>query len=317
MDYGDGFDFDDINLIPKKCIVDSRRQCDTSVKFGPYKFEIPVIPANMETVIDEKLAYTLAEAGYFYSMHRFGVNNVDFCQTMKTKFGMPASISIGVNQDSINLVDELKRLKLVPDYITIDIAHGHANKMQRMIKTVKDNLPDSFVIAGNVSTPEAVDDLEYWGADAIKVGIAPGSVCTTKLVTGFGSYNKQASVIADCSANASVPIIADGGIKHPGDIVKALVMGADMVMVGGMLAGFLDSPGSIIEHQHIKYKEFYGSASEHQSNKRDFIEGKHKLIELKDMHLITYLEYLKGCIQSGISYAGGKDLSAFLNVNFF
>lgn len=147
--------------------------------------------------------------------------------------------------------------------------------------------------------------------------IVHNSVCTTKLVTGFGSYNKQASVIAECANNADVPIIADGGIRHPGDIAKALVMGASMVMIGGMLGGFLDSPGSIIEHQHIKYKEFYGSASEHQSNKKNFIEGKHSLIELKDMYLITYLEYLKECLQSAISYAGGNDISSFLEVDFF
>jgi GMP reductase len=317
MNYGEGFDFDDINLIPRKGIVDTRKECDTTVSFGPHKFEIPVIPANMETVIDEDLAFKLAEAGYFYCMHRFGVDNISFVRNMKYSKNLPASISIGVNQDSIDLIKKLKSFKLQPDYITIDIAHGHSVKMERMIKHIKDNLPETFLIAGNISTVDAVYELETWGADALKVGIAPGSVCTTKLVTGFGSYNKQASVIAECADNANVPIIADGGIRHPGDIAKAMVMGASMVMIGGMLGGFLDSPGNIIEHQHIKYKEFYGSASEHQSNKKNFIEGKHSLIELKDMYLITYLEYLKECLQSAISYAGGNNISSFLEVDFF
>jgi len=453
------FDYDDINLIPRKCIVNSRSECDTSVKFGNYTFKLPVVPANMETVINEELSVKLADNGYFYIMHRFGTDNKKFITDMHEK-GLIASISVGVNDSSYNELNELLKENIKPEYITIDIAHGHAIKMERMLKFIKDNFEDTFVIAGNVSTREGTIDLDEWGADSIKVGIGPGcfvsdaivntidskkslkdikigdlvkthknrykkvkqkhafiskepliqindlppctsdhkfyvidnyqqkyvslfnlnsyakwieaadlkkndhlliqyyknnihliniehkkeifehrelidltieddasyniegvivhnSACTTYPTTGFGSRNKQASVIRSCSKITRKDIIADGGIKNPADITKSLVMGANMVMIGGMLSAFIDSPGATIEHNHILYKEFYGSASERNGKKSNRIEGKHKLLELKDMYLIDYLKYLEETLQSSISYGGGKDLSCFKDVEWF
>jgi GMP reductase len=310
------FDYDDINLIPRKCIVNSRSECDTSVKFGNYTFKLPVVPANMETVINEELSVKLANNGYFYVMHRFGTDNKKFITDMHDK-GLIASISVGVNDSSYNELNELLKENIKPEYITIDIAHGHAIKMERMLKFIKDNFEDTFVIAGNVSTREGTIDLDEWGADSIKVGIGPGSACTTYPTTGFGSRNKQASVIRSCSKITRKDIIADGGIKNPADITKSLVMGANMVMIGGMLSAFIDSPGATIEHNHILYKEFYGSASERNGKKSNRIEGKHKLLELKDMYLIDYLKYLEETLQSSISYGGGKDLSCFKDVEWF
>jgi GMP reductase len=147
----------------------------------------------------------------------------------------------------------LKSEDCFPDYITIDIAHGHSIKMETMIKWIKLSLPSAFIIAGNVSTAEAVKDLEAWGAHAIKVGIGPGSACTTYTATGFGSRNAQASVIEECSrASSYALIIADGGIKEPGDIAKALVIGADMVMIGGMFSALTDTPGSTVRGEDGK-----------------------------------------------------------------
>ena len=167
------FDYQDINLIPKYSIVDSRSECDTSIKFGKYIFRNPVVPANMESVINEELAIKLAKNGYFYIMHRFGINNIDFVKKMK-KNGLISSISIGVNEDSYKDIDIFSESNLIPDYITIDIAHGHCKKMKKMIKYVKEKLPESFIIAGNVSSIEGTVDLDKWGADAIKVGVGPG-----------------------------------------------------------------------------------------------------------------------------------------------
>jgi GMP reductase len=229
------------------------------------------------------------------------------------------SISVGVNKDSYDILTELKELNIIPNYITIDIAHGHSVKMESLLTWLNNNFPTSFIIAGNVSTPEAVRDLESWGVDAIKVGIGPGSACTTYTATGFGSRNIQASIIEECS-KASHPltmIIADGGIKEPGDIVKAYVLGADMVMVGGMFSALTDSPGSTVRGTDGQlYKEFWGSASIFQSGKNERIEGTKKLLPLKNRSILEEMKYLQECIQSAISYGGGKDLYSLHDVKY-
>lgn len=170
------FDYDDINLIPRYSVVDSRQECDPSIKIGNHIFKNPIIPANMESVISEELCMKLAKSGYFYVMHRFNTDNKKFIINMKRE-NLIASISVGVNQDSYDLVEELVKCKLSPDYITVDIAHGHCKKMKRMLRFLKEKLPLTFVIAGNVSSIDATVDLDKWGADAIKVGIGPGSAC--------------------------------------------------------------------------------------------------------------------------------------------
>lgn len=312
------FDFEEINLIPRYSTVDSRSECDTNVKLGKYIFKNPIIPSNMESVIDFELSKKLSENGYFYIMHRFGVDNKQFIKLMKDE-NLISSISIGVNEDSYILLNDLIKENLIPEYITIDIAHGHCKKMKKILKFIKSNesLKDTFIIAGNVSSIEGTVDLDNWGADAIKVGIAPGSACSTHPTTGFGSRNAQASVIHECSNVTKKCIIADGGIKQPGDITKSIVLGSTMVMVGGMLSAFIDSPGKIVEVDGIKYKEFYGSASNRQGNKTNRIEGIVKLNKLKNVNLLEYQEYLTECLQSSISYGGGKKLSDLYSVKWF
>jgi len=309
------FDFDEINLLPQLCVVDSRSEIDTSITFGGNKFKLPVVPANMQSVIDEAMAIQLAQSGYFYILHRFDVDVVKFISKMKS-LNLITSISIGVNQDSYELVERLIELDHIPDYITIDIAHGHALKMKRMLEFIKSKNIKSFIIAGNVSTPDAVIDLQNWGADAIKVGIGPGSACTTWPTTGFGSRNCQASTIWICSLASRVPIVADGGIRVPADIAKSIVLGASMVMVGGMLTGFKDSPGHLIEVDGKKKKEFWGSASQFQSGKTNRIEGKKILIDYKDKSILDEMVYLEECLQSSISYAGGKDVNSLSGVKW-
>jgi len=175
------FDFEEINLLPKLCVVKSRSECDTSITFGGNKFKLPVVPANMQSVIDEALAIKLAQSGYFYILHRFDVDVVKFISHMKS-LNLITSISIGVNQDSYDLIETLIKDNLIPDYITIDIAHGHSIKMKEMLEFIKSKNIKSFLIAGNVSTPDACSDLEDWGADALKIGIGPGCFIPTSLV---------------------------------------------------------------------------------------------------------------------------------------
>ena len=312
------FDYNDINLIPRMCIVKSRDECSTFLRLGNHRFILPVVPANMECVINEEIAIKLAKKSYFYIMHRFNVDVVDFCKKMIAE-NLITSISLGVNSDSYTDIDRLSFYSISPDYITIDIAHGHSIKMKEIIQYIKTTLPKTFIIAGNVSTPEAVIDLESWGADAIKVGIGPGSACTTYNATGFGSRGLQASIVEQCSrvCKKSV-IIADGGISYAGDIAKSLVLGASMVMIGGMFSGLSDSPGATVKGIDGQiYKEFWGSASSFQSNKKNRIEGTKKLIPMKTNTILEEMKHIEECIQSAISYGGGKDLSCFQDVQYF
>ena len=239
------FDYDNILLLPRKCRVESRSECDAGVEFGPRRFRIPVVPANMKTVVNESICVWLAQNGYFYVMHRFDLDNVAFVTDMKAR-GLYASISLGVKKPDYDTVDQLVALGLTPEYITIDIAHGHADSVKNMIGYLREKIPGTFIIAGNVATPEAVIDLENWGADATKVGIGPGKVCITKLKTGFGTGGWQLSALKWCARVATKPIIADGGIRDHGDIAKSVRFGATMVMIGSLFAGHQESPGQTV-----------------------------------------------------------------------
>jgi GMP reductase len=180
--------------------------------------------------------------------------------------------------------------------------------MKKMVKYIKNKMPDVFLIGGNVCTPEAVTDLESWGCDAVKCGIGGGSACTTYHSTGFGNRGWQASMIKKCVKVAKKPIIADGSIKEHCDIVKSLVLGGSMIMVGGMLAGYNESPGEKIKNEldgHW-YKEFWGSASSSQSGKTNRIEGIRKLVPYKEISIFDKLNDIEESLQSAISYAGGN-----------
>ncbi|MGT2925625.1 GMP reductase [Streptococcus cuniculipharyngis] len=309
------FDYEDIQLIPNKCIVDSRSECDTSVTLGKHTFKLPVVPANMQTIIDETLAETLAQEGYFYVMHRFEEHTrLDFVKDMAQK-GLISSISVGVKPEEYYFIESLAQTGAKPDYITIDIAHGHSNAVIKMIQHIKQHLPETFVIAGNVGTPEAVRELENAGADATKVGIGPGKVCITKIKTGFGTGGWQLSALRWCAKAARKPLIADGGIRTHGDIAKSIRFGASMVMIGSLFAGHDESPGTTVEVNGQKMKEYFGSASEYQKGEKKNVEGKKMLVPYKGSIKDTLVE-MQQDLQSSISYAGGKDLAAIKHVDY-
>jgi len=308
------FDYDNILLLPRKCRVNSRAECDASVQLGGRRFRLPVVPANMKTVVDESICHWLADNGYFYVMHRFDVDTVQFVRQMQQTGGF-ASISLGVKQADRDTVARLVAEGLTPEYVTIDIAHGHADSVRDMIAHLKDKLPQSFVIAGNVATPEAVIDLENWGADATKVGVGPGKVCITKLKTGFGTGGWQLSALKWCARVASKPIIADGGLRSNGDIAKSIRFGASLVMVGALFAGHEESPGQTVEVDGALYKEYYGSASDFNKGEYRHVEGKRILEPLKGKLADTLIE-MEQDLQSAISYAGGTQLVDIRKVNY-
>jgi GMP reductase len=269
----------------------------------------------MQTVMNEELAVWFAENDYFYIMHRFDEEGrIPFVKMMHEK-GLFASISVGIKDYEYDFVRQLAEDKIVPEYITIDVAHGHSEYVIDMIRFVKEYLPETFLIAGNVGTPEAVRELENAGADATKVGVGPGRVCITKLKTGFGTGGWQLAAVRACAKAATKPIIADGGIRHNGDIAKAVRFGASMVMIGSLFAAHEESPGKSREIDGKMFKEYFGSASEHQKGEHKNVEGKIEMIRARGKLIDTLVE-MQQDLQSAISYAGGNKLEAIRHVDY-
>lgn len=304
------FSYEDISLIPQRCIVSSRSECDTSVRLGQHTFELPVIPANMKSVINEETCVFFAENRLFYIMHRFGVDNNKFIQNMH-KNGLYASISVGVNGDTI---DNICSFSEAPEYITIDVANAWMQKTKEIILLIREKFPNTFLIVGNVATKEAVKELQEWGAMCCKVGIGGGKSCITRNKTGF--YRPCGSTVLDCCDGINIPIIADGGVREHGDIAKAISLGATMVMAGSIFSGYDQSAGEIIEVDGRYFKEYFGNASEFTKNSKKHVEGK-KVLEPYKGDMKDLLSEMKDSLQSSISYCGGRYLEDLKNFKKF
>ena len=311
------FDYDDVILVPQKCVVKSRSEVSVTAKLGNREFALPVIPANMSTIVDEATCEWLAERNIFYVMHRFDIDAVEFTKRLQAK-NLYASVSLGIKPVDYETVDRFVAEAVIPEYITVDVAHGDSDEVIRIVKYIKANLPASYVIAGNLATIEGALRLAEAGVDALKVGIGPGSACLTAPNTGFGSQNWQLSAVANIAEHfkdSSIQIIADGGIRQYGDIAKSVAFGADMIMIGGMFAGHSESPGDIIEVDGEFKKEFFGSASEHQKGEHKHVEGKKMFVAYKGS-LDTTLQIIKENLQSSVSYSGGTKLEDLKNVKY-
>ena len=307
--------YSDICLVPRLGLVKTRSDCDTTVEFCGRKFNIPVMPSNMKAVIDVNLAKMLSAEGYFYSMHRFDVDIQRFVDIGNREGWSTISISIGVKSSDRELIRNMKAAGSRIDFITIDIAHGDSAIMKQMVEYVKKHLPDTKLIAGNVATSGAVKNLTDVGADAVKVGIGQGSPCTTKDKTGFTM--PMYTCVSTCAQDATIPIIADGGVTCNGDIAKALHAGASMVMAGGLFASCVDSPAAAIEIDGVVHKAYFGSASFENKLTNKHIEGKLKNIASNGMTYMHKLVEIQEDLQSSISYAGGIDLSALRGVDYY
>ena len=309
--------YSDIALVPRRGILKTRQNADTSIFLGKNRFHLPVVPANMKCTIDWYLAHKLAQNNYFYVMHRFDNSNKAFIDWAIRERIRYLSISVGVKEEDRELITALKSI-VTPEYITLDIAHGHSLLAIDMIKFIKDNLPDTFLIAGNVATPEGAIDLMYAGADAIKVGIGQGNACTTKDKTGFTMPMFTCVQNIKNTKEIKIPIIADGGIKTNGDIVKAIVAGADMVMCGSLFAECCDSPSDVVTDENgVKYKLYFGSASEHNKFHKAHIEGTLRKIQENSMTYLNKLEEIRQDLSSAISYSGGISLDALKDVHYY
>ncbi len=323
--------YSDVYLVPSYSELESRSHVDLSVKlFRHPEFNtlgMPVIAANMKTVTGPEMVVKLNNLGAMGILHRFQqtpneyLNDCQFVFTNKC----PIDISIGVNDLELLKSFEQKENNKFLRSITIDIAHGHHIKMKQQIERVKEWINEHKlneqvdIIAGNVCTVEAVEELSAWGANIIKVGIGPGSACTTRIMTGYGV--PQFSAVLKCAKTKdelNIKIIADGGISTVGDIAKALAAGADAIMTGSLFAGTKESPGPKLRRGNYPnetfYKSYMGSAS-YESKLNTGNSGKHTegvSMEIPYKGAVKYaIEDIHDGLCSAFSYAGAVNLEEY------
>lgn len=329
-----GITFDDVLLIPSYNHHDSRKNVSTKMtdKTGKLTLQLPIMSANMDTITESAMAIFMAGKGGAGVLHRFmsiedNIKEMEkvWVHMAEVNAGFPVFASVGASEKELLRVEALKGIKV--DYYCVDVANGHAKYVGRMIKRMREMLGESAcIMAGNVATYAGADYLASVGADIIKVGIGPGSVCTTRIKTGFGV--PQLTAIQQ-SARVDRSIVADGGLKTAGDIVKALAFGADFVMVGGMLAGTRPTPGEVLEETLLienpfkttydqkvtRYKSYRGMASKEAAD--DYSGG---LTEWKTAEgVATTVPYrededaiiadIVGGLRSGLTYAGAATIT--------
>ncbi|MCS6838483.1 MAG: guanosine monophosphate reductase [Bdellovibrionaceae bacterium] len=309
---GKGLTFDDVLLVPNKSEIRSRRQPQLKTKVTKnYMMDIPIISANMDTITEQEMAHAMWQLGGLGILHRFLPipQQVDQVVKLKNLNIVPIAASIGVNEEDRQRAHQLVQAGV--HILTLDIAHGHSVQMIETLKWVKDHYPHVDVIAGNVATPEATYELIQQGADAVKVGIGPGSMCTTRIITGCGM--PQLSAIALCAEVArdhKIPIIADGGLRASGDIVKALAAGAQSVMIGSLLAGTLETPGEV-KHGRKLYRGM-ASRSAQVSWRGELPEGMAPEGESTEVPIKGHVRHvileLTGGIRSGMSYLNAETI---------
>jgi len=305
--------YENVFLKPNYSSVHSRSEIDTDILFCGRTFKLPVVPANMKCCIDTDTCALLDKHGYFYIMHRFDKDIHNFVRFANLQKFNLVSISVGIQQKDKNILTSIAQSMMRVDFVTIDVAHGHHAKVAEQISHIKQVLPSTKIIAGNVATLQGVEYLHRVGADAVKVGIGGGYACTTKDKTGF-TY-PMFSCVLECAKDRGIPIIADGGVRCNGDIAKALVAGASMVMCGSIFAACSDSPAPLVKDASgRRFKQYFGSASVHNKIEKKNIEGTMKLMETDTFTYLEKLEEIKQDLQSAISYSGGCNLGA-LNLN--
>ena len=330
--------YDDIQLIPSYSDINSRMDIKLKTLVSRrYGLLTPIIASPMDTVCEEDMAFKLFLMGGVGCIHRFMTIDEQAKQVSSLKYRIygdgfgrpfeswgimdddwhseiaqiPIMAAIGVSKESKKRAEKL--VESGANIILIDVAHGHHKNVISMIKWCKENLNENVdIIAGNIATPLAAEDLQNAGADGLRVGIGGGSLCSTRIQTGFGIPNVTSLI--EISKVSKVPIMADGGIRSSGDISKALAVGADCVMLGSLLAGTEESPGKIIKTHNGLYKKYRGSASletktTHNQEQRN-IEGESTIIPYKGKVKYTLKGLIDG-IRSALSYNGSDNLSNY------
>lgn len=320
-----GYCFDDVLLVPQISEVRSRKDVDLSTQIGGFTLTAPIISANMATITEATMAAKMHELGGLGILHRFERDSllekqIEFLIEKR----IPCIPSVGIHKDDLERAK--KYIGLGVRAICVDVAHGGMKACEDIVKEIsffaRQKRENVTIIAGNVATKEAAARLWMAGASVVKVGVGPGSVCSTRIVTGHGV--PQLTAIMDCveakkwggvrSAVRGEPqLIADGGIRNSGDLVKALAAGADAVMIGGLLAGTDETPGTPFEQPDgFWYKRYRGMASgAQQIVSKGFIsgtpEGVEKMVLCKGSAGAIIANLLAG-VRSGLSYSGASNL---------
>lgn len=283
--------FDDVMIAPRLGVVSSRDEIDTSTTIAGWGFKIPVMSAPMQAVTERRMAIEMAKVGGLGVIHRF--STALYQQRWLTSVPRPKAMAIGMKGG-------IERAKIVDcDILVMDVAHAHSKDGIEFVKAVKKEFPDRMLIAGSVASRSGARDLLEAGADALRVGIGPGHACTTRIQTGCGI--PQLSAIIDCSevaAEYGKQVIADGGIRSSGDIVKALAAGASCVMIGRLLASAIESPLP---------GRYFGQASAASAVSSRYIEGDVGAVEMNG-RVSQIIDSLMAGVRSGISYAGAYDI---------
>ena len=314
--------FKDVMFRPKRSTLKSRSQVnlERTFKFMHSEnewFGTPIMAANMDTVGTFEMALALSEKKIFTAIHKhYSIEEwTSFVENAPNGIENYIAVSTGTSKQ-----DLLKVIRIFEDnpslkYICIDVANGYSEHFVAFVKQTRDKFPGKVIIAGNVVTGEMVEELLLAGADIIKVGIGPGSVCTTRVKTGVG-YPQLSAIIecADAAHGLGGLIISDGGCATPGDVSKAFGAGADFVMLGGMLAGHDESGGELIERDGEKYKLFYGMSSSTAMDKHAGGVADYKASECKTVE-VTYrgpventMQDILGGVRSTCTYVGAAKL---------
>ena len=338
-----GLTFDDVLLIPAESHV-LPNEVDLSTQLADnIKLNIPLISAGMDTVTEGAMAIAMALQGGLGVVHKNMSIQAQASEVANVKSVVVPSnatkaavddqnrllcaAAVGVTSDTFERAEAL--LEAGADAIVIDTAHGHSAGVLRKIKEFREHFPKQTLIAGNVATGDATRALFDAGVDVVKVGIGPGSICTTRIVAGVGV--PQITAIYDATSAAREyhkPIIADGGIKYSGDVVKALAAGGNAVMLGSMLSGTTEAPGDIFEDNGKKYKRYRGMGSvgamaqAHGSSDRYFQGGVNEANKLVPEGIEARVEYkgdvsdvvfqINGGLRSGMGYCGAANISELI-----
>ena len=316
-------DFDDVLIRPKRSTLSSRRLVDLNRKFTFRHSEdtwegIPVIAANMDTTGTFEIANSLKKEKMLTAVHKF-YSLDDWAKAIKSnQIDLEhCAITFGVEEaeNAEDFFNFLKKNNLnKPKFICLDVANGYTEIFLDLVKRTRDNFSNPL-IAGNVVTGEMTEALILAGADIVKIGIGPGSVCTTRTVTGVG-YPQLSAIIecADAAHGLRGHVISDGGCSTPGDVAKAFGAGADFVMLGGMFAGHEESGGEIIEKDGKKYKQFYGMSSDtamerYYGDIKNYRASEGETISLEYKGPINKtIQQILGGLRSAATYVGAKDI---------
>lgn len=315
---GKGYSFDDVLIVPKYNKIRSRKNVEfRTFVTKNYSIDIPLVAANMDTVCESPMAITIGKLGGLGILHRFLSIEEQARQVRAVrKEGLVCAAAVGIK----DLAERARALaRAGANIFVLDIAHGHSKYAGKALDFLKENFSKVDIMVGNVATKDAAEYFISKGADAIKVGIGPGSMCITRGMTGAGVPQITAIMDVYEATQGRVPICADGGIKKPGDLSKAIGAGADTIMMGSVLSGTDESPGEIFEVNFKKFKEYRGMASYDATIKRYALDGKsaNEVISVEGEK--TSVEYkgpvepiikkFMGGLASGMTYVGADSIN--------